>query len=87
MVRFLVFNESSPVVYYKGATYFGFKKLSSNLDNWKSMMYDNEESAKRALRKLKKEDMKFYKIACSVAKKEDWHIATIMFNTSFNITA
>ena len=83
-MRFIVHNTESKNVYYKGYTYFNFDP-TDDLHEWKHLMYDNYDSAKRALRKLKKEDMKFYKFNCPVAKKENWVMAMVDFTTAFNI--
>ena len=84
--KYLVYNAKSGNVYYKGSTYFGFDQYKeADLEKWKDEMYDDYAAAKRALRKLRKEDMKFYKLNNQVAKKEDWIIAAVKFSISFNI--
>lgn len=82
-MKYIIYNTDSNVVYYKGYTYFNFDP-SKNLEDFKHVRYDDYQSAKRALRKLRQEDMKFYKINCPVAKKENWKLAEVNFITEFN---
>jgi len=85
-MRFIVYNTESRNVYYKGATYFGFyPNNTDDLYKWKNEMYDNYDSAKRALRKLKKEDMVFRLVNNPTAKKENWVIAMVDFTFTFKI--
>lgn len=84
--KYIVYNIGTGNVYYKGSTYFGFNPSNeADLEKWKDEMYDDYAAAKRALRKLRKADMKFYTISFPTADKEDWVIAMVKFSVSFNI--
>ena len=75
MEKYIIHNNH--IVYHKGYFYFGFGKDDRQM-NWESKTYDNLDSAKRALRRLKKEDNKFYRayiILGAPIERENWKIA------------
>lgn len=55
-MKFIVYNSNTGNVYHKGYTYFGYDP-SDDPREWEHATYDNLDSAKRALRKMKKESI------------------------------
>ena len=85
-MRYIIFN--SDIVYYKGSMYFGFSK--DKAQNYMDKAYDNYDSAKRALRRLRKTSMPnraFYLVGHSTPNNQGWQMASISTytQTNFNI--